>query len=332
MKRNRNNLKRSAALTMFLLVFCLLAPGCSTDEAGVDQRVPVRIAYLHNDLHQLAFYVAGEKGFYEEAGIEVEVAGVYKSGVELMAAFQAGALDAGYVGLAPAMVAAANGKAAVKIAAQANAAGSAIVVLKDLNLEALQDLEGLRVAVPNIGTVQDFLLNLALDARGAAATGIEKMIMSPPEMVSAIISGGIDACVVWEPYAALILSGGHGKVLLDSNQIWYGHPCCVLAVDAAFLQERRETAAALVEAHRRATAYILENEEEALDLAVSFTGLSREIVEAAMKNIQFACRLDAEAALTYARYLTEQGLVRLDDPPAFMDSLIDTSLLKEGSD
>ena len=42
------------------------------------------------------------------------MAGIYASGPDEMSAFQAGALDAGYVGMAPAMLAVANGKANAK--------------------------------------------------------------------------------------------------------------------------------------------------------------------------------------------------------------------------
>ncbi len=99
----------AAAISALLLA---AVPGCGGGDGGV-VRGPVRLGHLNQDLHQLAFYVAQQKGFFLEEGLDVEVVGVYSSGPEEMAAFQAGSLDAGYVGMAPAMAAAANGRAEV---------------------------------------------------------------------------------------------------------------------------------------------------------------------------------------------------------------------------
>ena len=91
---------------------------------------PVRIAYLQSDIHQLPCWVALEKGLFEKEGVKVEVAGIFKAGPELMSAFAAGALDMGYVGVAPATTAVANKTAKVVVLAQVNTEGSALVVKK----------------------------------------------------------------------------------------------------------------------------------------------------------------------------------------------------------
>ena len=43
-----------------------------------------------------------EKGFYEKNGANAQVAGIFKAGPEEVSAFTAGALDMGYVRVAPA--------------------------------------------------------------------------------------------------------------------------------------------------------------------------------------------------------------------------------------
>lgn len=92
----------------------------------------------------------------------MEVAGVFKAGAELMSAFAAGALDMGYVGVAPATTAVANKTARVVVLAQVNTEGSAIVVKKDGQVRSIPELVGKVAVVPGHATVQDYLFQRAL--------------------------------------------------------------------------------------------------------------------------------------------------------------------------
>jgi len=80
---------------------------------------------------------------------------VFKAGPELMSAFAAGALDAGYVGEAPATTAVANKAARVVVLAQVNTEGSALVS-EGCAPAAFPHLAGKIVAIPGHATVQDF--------------------------------------------------------------------------------------------------------------------------------------------------------------------------------
>ena len=104
------------------MILSLLLPGLPE---GAEKK-PIRLAYLQNDIHHLACWVALEKGFYAQEGLEVTVAGIFKAGPELMTAFSAGALDMAYVGEAPATTAVANKTARVVVLAQVNTEGSVL--------------------------------------------------------------------------------------------------------------------------------------------------------------------------------------------------------------
>ena len=74
-------------------------------QGGSKIRGKIRFGYLQSDLHQLPCWVAIEKGFYKNQGLDVEIAGIFKAGPEEMSAFSGGSLDIGYVGEAPATTA-----------------------------------------------------------------------------------------------------------------------------------------------------------------------------------------------------------------------------------
>ncbi len=122
----------------------------------------VRIGYLTADLHQLAFYVAMKRGYFDKVGIRVEKK-EYGNGVYEMEGFRLGEIDVGYLGSAPATLKRINDNVKIRIIAGVNNEGSAIVA-RDAN--SIKDLAGKKVAIPGFGTVQDFLLRMAAEKAG----------------------------------------------------------------------------------------------------------------------------------------------------------------------
>ena len=202
----------------------------------------IRLGYLQNDIHQLACWVALDKGFYAQEGLDVKVAGIFKAGPEMMSAFSAGALDVGYVGVAPATTAVANKTARVVVLAQANSEGSALVIRKDSRIKAVSELKGKTIAVPGHATVQDFLIHKLLAKTNFLAGQTHIMVIKPPEMIGALRNRDIDGFIAWEPFPAKAVTMGVGQILITSRDIWKDHPCCVLAVDSRFLESRAEEA------------------------------------------------------------------------------------------
>ena len=135
--------------------------------ADVSPDVKVRLGYLAADLHQLAMFVAGKEGYYEQVGLvegENLEKKVFPNGVAVMGAFKAKDIDIAYLGGAPATLKRINDNIPIELVAGANNEGSGLVVRGDIN--SVSDLEGKTVAVPGVGTVQYTLLDKALREEG----------------------------------------------------------------------------------------------------------------------------------------------------------------------
>jgi len=315
--------KKAIALALLAFFFCT---GAAVLPAGA-AAPPMRMGYLQSDLHQLAAFVALQKGFYKKEGLEVKVGGIFKAGPEEMTAFASGALDVGYVGAAPAVVAVANKVAQVKIVAQVNLEGSAIVVGENSPIKALPDLAGKTVAVPGYGQVQDFLLRLALDKNKISQKAVNSIIIKPPEMIPTLRDGQIDAFVAWEPYPAKAVTLKVGRVLTYSGAIWPKHPCCVVAVAESFAQKYPEAVVRFVRAHLKATQYIKENPQEAIKLAQQFTGMDESTVSLGLKSLAYEYVINKKGILEYATFLTKLGIIKAGDPVKFVDSLTDETVV-----
>ena len=290
---------------------------------------PVRIGYLQSDIHQLACWVALEKGFYKKNGIDVEVAGIFKAGPEEMSAFAAEALDVGYVGEAPATTAVANRAAKATVLAQVNTEGSAIVVRKKADITGMAGLTGKRVAIPGHSTVQDFLLKKALVRFNVPQKDLNIIVLKPPEMIGALKTDQIDAFIAWEPYPARARTMGVGRVLLTSRDIWKDHPCCVLVASDRFLSERPGDARAVVRAHVAATDFINEFPEEAAKIGVQYTGMDETTVRLAMQNVVYTYVLSMDGEREYVDFLSRMKYITLSDPEAFAHRFIDQEILEK---
>lgn len=312
----RQALPAAVVVVLALVLALWAAPGSGT-LAGTPR--PVRVAYLQNDIHHLALWVGLEKGFFRDEGLDVQVAGIFRSGPEIMAAFGAGELDAAYVGEAPTAIAAARGTVRVKALAQANTEGTALVVSKAVSGS---DLRAKTLAVPGNGTVQDLLFRKALDGLGADPKSINTIVLSPPEMLTALQAGQIDGFIAWEPYPSKAVSMGLGRILRASSKIWPGHPCCVVAASENFLRTNLREARALVRAHERASVFINEHKDEAVAVAVQYTGMDEAVIREGISAVNFTSRLSVDGAEEYVNFLKSLGYVTLDDVKGFLDGFL----------
>lgn len=317
----------AGALIIALLTTAAVLPGCGSSPPEVRA---VRVGFLRTDLHQLAYYVAREKGFFTEQGLDVREGGAFSAGPEEMSAFSAGELDMGYVGAAPCLTFAGQDMVDVRIVAQANAGGSSLVLRPGLEADDVAALKGRTVAVPGVSTMQDFLLRTALKEAGVDASAVKIIVVKPPEMLPALKAAQIDAAMVWEPYPSMATAGGSGRVLINSQKIWPHHPCCVLIVDNAFLEKNPDTVRRFVAAHVKATEYIRKNPVEAADMAHLFTGQNTAITRQALKNIEFGYEPEVKVLQRYAEFMKQAGVIKVENPVSFVNGLVDEQFVGGG--
>lgn len=289
----------------------------------------VRFGYLRNDLHHLAAWIAIDKGFFRDEGLNVEVAGIFNAGPEEMSAFASKSLDIGYLGMAPSVTGVANKAASVKAVALANAEGSSVVVRKDSTIREVKDLEGKTVAIPGYSSVQDFLLRKTLEKAGVEPKKVNIIVIKPPEMIVALDAKQIDAFIAWEPHPSKAVTMGVGRVLISSPGIWKDHPCCVVAVEETFYKENPQAVKAFLKAHVRATDYIKKHRDEALRTGMKYTGMDEATVREALEHIEHQYFAREDDVKEYVKYLLKFGYVKAVDVDTFAREYLDQKTLRE---
>lgn len=142
-------------------------------EVSLKQPVTIRYGYLINDVHELPFYVAWKKGWYEDAGINITIAegAPFQNGAfQMQKGFKANTVDIGSLGIPPVIIHRINSNdfetddARVGVIAGMNNEGSVIVVAHNIN--SLKELRGKTVGYPGPGTIQHVLFLMAADKEG----------------------------------------------------------------------------------------------------------------------------------------------------------------------
>jgi len=266
----------------------------------------LRIGYLMADLHHTPFLVAFSKGFYEEEGITCKRL-EYVNGPAQIIAFSAGELDAGYVGIVPALIAKAKGIDLV-IVASVNLEGSALVSSHEL--KTVSELNGKVVGTPGIGTIQDCLL--CIIEKKFNITVIHKQY-KVSDLPIALAKREVNAYIAWEPFPTEAVVEGIGHVMCTSHDILPNHQCCVFYVSGKIYREQPDLLKKLVNVHIKAIRYIVSNRTDAMKIFSEMTGKPLEIIEGSWDRIIWDYRPNIESIRAFINYLIEQGKIKAED-------------------
>jgi aliphatic sulfonates family ABC transporter substrate-binding protein len=219
----------------------------------------------------------------------------FPSGVELVEALSAGALDLGVVGEGPPLLAQARSAPFVYLAAEPPAPhGEAIVVRRDSTLKSVADLRGKRIVLSR-GTNVHYLFVRALEEAGVPADGVDVRFAPPALGRDLFERGQADAWAVWDPWLASIEHGGDVRVLRDAAGLASNRAYYVAA--RAFSESHAAIIDAFIAEVRGLGRMANENPEAVIELLGSGLGVEQEALLMALRRNRFGVRLfDAELA------------------------------------
>ena len=214
------------------------------------------------------FYIARDKGFFEEEGVEIELSVMENTPLK-MGALMAGRVDivASTADEFPTYMR--NGKPLRYILAVDNSNGGDGVV-SNKSIDSIADLKGRTVAFEE-GSVSQFFINALLRDAGLSQKDIKMVNMTATDAGVAFTANRVDAAVTWEPHLSQGANTDHGKVLINSSQT-PGLIVDVIAVLETTANERRDELKAFVRAWQRALDYLESNPEEGYQIMARGVG------------------------------------------------------------
>jgi NitT/TauT family transport system substrate-binding protein len=234
------------------LMVIVLTTGCTPKEAA-----PIGMAVEFMD-HAACAYISQDKGWFEDAGLQLSTYESYVTGMALASALARGDIQVAYICLVPAINAYANAGVPIKVVAGTHKYGYSLVVNPE-KIKTIKDLEkpNVRLGCVREGGAVDVLLNKTVDSYHLDETKVLGNIqrMNPPKLVLAIKMGKLDAAFLPEQWATMTEEYGF-EMLLVSKDVWFDMQGSVLVVKEDLLHDHPDAVEKLVKVSQKATDWI----------------------------------------------------------------------------
>nr|WP_239063843.1 MULTISPECIES: aliphatic sulfonate ABC transporter substrate-binding protein [unclassified Streptomyces] len=283
----------------------------------------VRIGYFGNLTHGTAL-VGNRKGFFQkELGATRAQYAVFNAGPSQIEALNSGSVDIGWIGPSPAIngYVKAGGKN-LRIIGGSASGGVKLVVDPD-RIRSLEDVEGKRIATPQLGNTQDVAFLHWAAGRGwkvdpLSGKGDVTVVRSDNKVTpDAFRAGSVDGAWVPEPTASKLVADG-GEVLLDEASLWPDEKFVItnIVVRQEFLKKHPKAVEAVLRASVAANRWINAHPQEAKTVANeqlaadSGKALPAEVLDPAWESVRFTDDPLASTLSAQAGHAVDAGLLK----------------------
>lgn len=286
------------------------------------------LKYWIGDSCTSACGVAEAKGFFEEAGLDVEG---FKGDSDIEA-IGTGQADIAIGHIAKAAVPITNGVNVTFVGGAHLLKGcKAIYVKADSDIENYDDLKGKTISVPNGIGASDYNITarLLLESGINPLTDVKLTPVDKEACVAAMDNGEIDAALLGESYGYKLVNQGVLKKIDSKDGDSRNELCCIIMMNRDFVKKNPITANKLASAVKKALKWMGENPEETTDLLMELglEGDDREQNLALNKDMEFGLlNYDENYITDQMRGIVEDyievGLITaMDDTDKVMDLL-----------
>jgi len=246
-------------------------------------KTTVKIGYLPI-LASLPLYVAQENGYFVEEGVNIETVQLQSSN-QLVDALVRGDIDIVVESSAvPALIVETIDSGELKIFSISDITTEtpfdAVIVKKDSELEKLEDLENKKIGVFP-GSTATNLLRKYLDEQGIDTSTIEFIQIIPPNQLSALYAGSIDALHPYEPSTTIAIESGNAKKIYGSiyaSQLNH-NPQGVALISTDFIKQNPSLAKKTINAFDKASDFIRQNDEETRKIIPKYVSVDQNVAD-----------------------------------------------------
>jgi NitT/TauT family transport system substrate-binding protein len=294
--------KREFRLSVVILAGLILLTGC------VPKPVPTLRLGINAWPGYEFLYLAQEKGFFRDAGVDVRLL-EFSSLPDCRRAYEHGQIDALGATVIEVLQIRDHSRRSPQIVRVIDYSNGADVILAQPSFPNAASLRGARVGV-ELASLGVYVLSRGLEKNGLALSDIRTVSVDQTSMEDAFRKGELDAVVTYPPTSVKLLRDNKVKPLFSTSEI-PGEVIDVIAVEETLNTQNPEQVSKMLSAFDRAVAYAKEHPAEAYAIMAAREGITpAEFAEALSDGV----RMVSEAE--QAAYFQADGKLK---------SLVDTS-------
>ena len=317
MKKNKVMIFTKVTSVILLLAVVIISSiGCGSSNKEGNSKYKygkLQIQALDGSACGSTCYIAYEKGFFKEEGLDVELV--------------SGDLDNNKTGFATGKFIVTNGDFQwflsieqgmdLKVIGGLHEGCIKIVVPPNSDIKSVKDLKGKRIGVDAIGGTPMAVTTVALSNEGIDSQKDVSWKAYPlDQLTSAVSKGEIDAFAAWDPYGTLANENDNYTILLDigKDKPFIDRSCCFLYASGTEVKKNPDKVKAIARAYKKACKWIRENPEETAKIDIDkgyVSGADEKLLTELLKSYNFEYRTDkAKDDLKYfAKNLSKTGFI-----------------------
>ncbi|MFC4531849.1 ABC transporter substrate-binding protein [Sphaerisporangium dianthi] len=256
-----------AAVLLALSTACAATPDAATPAASGVPTVKLGFSAWPG---WFPWQVADKKGLFAKNGVKVELK-YFDSYTDSLNALATGNIDANSQTLNDTLASVAGGAKETVVLVNDNSTGNDQIIAKE-GVKSLADLKGRTVAAEQ-GTVDHYLLLLALRKAGLSEADVEFQPLPTDAAAAAFVAGRVDAVGVFAPFTTTALKRA-GSTTIASSKDFPGAIPDHLVVTADLLGRDPKAVQALVKTWFDTITWIGANRAEAVQIMAERAGVS----------------------------------------------------------
>jgi len=279
MKRSGTIRRVLVVVVSLMLVSFMVGPGYAKE------LLPLKISYLPI-IDLLQFYVAMEKGFFEEEGLKVEGQRA-QGGAVSQTLVESGSVDLGWTAVVPLSQAYVRGFDFAFIGPggfndRSNRSTVAIAVKKDSPFQSMKDLAGKKIAVNGIQSVNHLSVLTIADFHGVDTKEMKFLEVPFPNQPAAIKEGAVDAASLNQPFLAISEAEGVTRQLYPGffpPEIAERYMISSWFAKRSSLDKNKDKIGSFLKAINKATDFINKNPGQMADIIAKNTKLDVNLLQ-----------------------------------------------------
>jgi NitT/TauT family transport system substrate-binding protein len=297
-------------------VFALLIAAIAANPLYAAQPAKVRISYSSRSNSITPFYLAAQKGFFAEQGMDVELiqvnprlgaTAVLNGDIDFTTTF--GSTLRGIISGFP-----------IKFVAVSVRKSEHFLVARP-EMKELKDLKGKRLAVSTLFGTDQRAAEEMLRAKGFPLGFVKPIALGDaPIRAQALRSGIVESASLSSPFDLTLKAEGY-PVLADPQDIEFALPTSGIAVSNRLLQQNPQLVKRAVRVLMRAHRYVFDNKKEVVPVMMRYLEQPREIAERSYDLLAISLSRNGE--------ITDQEWDILTEKKKPVDEVRDFSLLRE---